>query len=133
MATSDRTIEDLIADVGESLAEMAKTLFAAGSLESTLQATVDLAVDSIDGCDYAGIFVIEGGVISTPVHSDPFVMEIDALQHHAGEGPCLDIIAGAGTSIRVNWWRTLAGLTSGRWPAQWESGARWRSLCQRTA
>ena len=97
MAASDRPVEDLIADVGESLAEMSKTLFAAGSLESTLQATVDLAVETIDGCDYAGIFVMDGDAISTPVHSDPFVIEIDALQHRAGEGPCLDTIAGAGT------------------------------------
>ena len=97
MAASDRPVEDQIADVGESLAEMAKTLFAAGSLERTLQATVDLAVETIDGCDYAGIFVMDGDVISTPVHSDSFVIDIDALQHRAGEGPCLDTITGAGT------------------------------------
>jgi hypothetical protein len=97
MATSDHPTENPPAEVSETLAEMARVLFAAGSLESTLQATVDLAVATIDGCDYAGIFVIDGDVISTPVHSDPFVIEVDALQHRSGEGPCLDVIAGEGT------------------------------------
>ena len=97
MAASDHPTEEPPAEVSETLAEMARILFAAGSLEGTLQATVDLAVDSIDGCDYAGIFVIDGDVISTPAHSDPFVIEVDVLQHQAGEGPCLDVIAGAGT------------------------------------
>ena len=124
MAASDRPVEVQIADVGESLAEMAKTLFAAGSLERTLQATVNLAVDTIDGCDYAGIFVMDGDVISTPVHSDPFVIEIDALQHRAGEGPCLDTIAGAGTFYSGELGE------DGRWPRfgprqiRWESEAR---------
>jgi hypothetical protein len=58
-----------------------------------LQRTVEVAVETIDGCDYAGIFVLEGDTISTPVHTDPIVIEVDALQHRAGEGPCLDAIA----------------------------------------
>lgn len=85
------------ADLNDSLAETAGILFAAGSLENTLQATVDLAVATIDGCDFAGIFILAGDTISTPVHTDPIVIDVDALQHRAGEGPCLAAIATGGT------------------------------------
>jgi hypothetical protein len=93
----DPQSHDPTAELDASLAEMAQVLFAAGDLEHTLQSTVDLAVATIEGCDYAGIFVLVGGTVSTPVHTDPIVIEIDALQHGAGEGPCLDAIAGRGT------------------------------------
>jgi GAF domain-containing protein len=32
-------------------------------------------------------------VVTTPVHTDPIVVEVDALQQQTGEGPCLDAIA----------------------------------------
>ena len=54
---------------------------------------VELAVATIDGCDFAGLFLIDGDTVSTPAHTDPIVVEIDALQHSTGEGPCLDAIA----------------------------------------
>jgi GAF domain-containing protein len=76
-----------------SFAENAKALFAAGDVQSTLAIVVELAVATIDGCDFAGLFLIEGDTVSTPTYTDPIVVEIDALQHSTGEGPCLDAIA----------------------------------------
>lgn len=80
-----------------SLSQVARTLFLAGSTEATLQAVVDLAVATIDGCDLAGIFLVVGDEVVTPVHTDPLVVQIDSLQRDAGEGPCLDAIAQAST------------------------------------
>jgi hypothetical protein len=77
------------AELTASLAQTASALFAAGTLQDTLQRTVELAVGTIEGCDFAGIFVLAGDKISTPVHTDPLVLEIDILQHRLGEGPCL--------------------------------------------
>jgi len=74
----------------------AASLFAALSIQDTLDQVVNLAVSSIDGCDFAGIFLREGAAVTTPVCSDPVVTEIDALQHAAGEGPCLDALGGGG-------------------------------------
>jgi GAF domain-containing protein len=54
---------------------------------------VALAVATIEGCDYAGLFLLEAGVVTTPVLSDPIVEQIDALQHESGSGPCLDAIS----------------------------------------
>jgi len=73
--------------------ETARILFTAGSVTHTLSSIVELAVATIEGCDFAGIFLVEGDVVTTPVHTDPVVAEIDSLQHRSGEGPCLDAVA----------------------------------------
>jgi hypothetical protein len=72
-----------------------RILFSAGSVEDTLTQVVGLAVATIEGCDFAGIFLVDGDLITTPVHTDPVVADVDSLQHRTGEGPCLDAIARA--------------------------------------
>ena len=84
---------DPVSDLTINLPETAQILFAAGSVVDTLASVVDLAVATIDGCDYAGIFLAEGDGINIPVHTDPTVAEVNVLQDLTGEGPCLDAIA----------------------------------------
>jgi hypothetical protein len=79
-----------------SYLEMARTLFSAGSPTITLQSVVNLAVETIEGCDYAGIFVLDGNALRTSVHTDPIVIDLDDAQRRWGEGPCLDAIAQGG-------------------------------------
>ena len=80
---------------GELTATIAQTvgLFVAGSVQDTLDQVVTLAVTTIEGCDYAGIFLMEAAHVVTPVCSDPLVVEVDALQHRTGQGPCLDALS----------------------------------------
>jgi len=59
-------------------------------VQDTLVQVVQLAVTTIEGCDFAGIFLSSGKVVTTPVCTDPVVIEVDSLQHSTGEGPCLD-------------------------------------------
>ena len=84
---------DSVSDLTINFSETAQILFSAGSVVDTLASVVDLAVATIDGCDYAGIFLAEGHAINSPVHTDRVVVEVDALQDLTGEGPCLDAIA----------------------------------------
>src|ERR1700677_4740990 len=76
---------DLSADLGRVPA----TLFSAGSATETLTRVVDLAVSTIEGCDYAGVFLVVNGEVTEPVCTDAFAAEVDGLQHSLGEGPCL--------------------------------------------
>jgi GAF domain-containing protein len=76
-----------------SFSETALILFSAGSVIDTLASVIDLAVATIEGCDFAGLFLVDDDVVTTPVHTDPIVVEVDALQQLTGEGPCLDAIA----------------------------------------
>ncbi len=84
---------DSFSEFAFSFTQTARTLFAAGGVTPTLTSVVELAVATIEGCDYAGLFLIEGDTVATPVHTDPIVVEIDRIQHTTGEGPCLDAIA----------------------------------------
>jgi GAF domain-containing protein len=94
IAKERRSVEgNTFSEFALSFSETARTLFTAGSVTHTLSSIVELAVATIEGCDFAGIFLVEGDVVTTPVHTDPLVAEIDALQHRTGEGPCLDAVA----------------------------------------
>jgi transcriptional regulator with GAF, ATPase, and Fis domain len=84
---------DPINELTVNFSETVRTLFSAGSVTETLAQMVELAEATIEGCDYAGLFLLEGDEITTPLHGDPIVHAIDALQHRTGEGPCLDAIA----------------------------------------
>jgi hypothetical protein len=90
--------------------QTAQRLFQAGGVDLTLQAVADLAVATIEGCDFAGLFLRKAGQVTTPVHTDPVVDELDALQLRVNEGPCLDCMA-QGTAFYAE---DLAG--DPRWP-----------------
>jgi hypothetical protein len=90
---SPTAAEDSFSEFAISFSETAGSLFAAGSVTNTLLSVVDLAVSTIEGCDFAGLFLIDTGVLTTPVHTDPLVVEVDSLQHQTNERPCLDAIA----------------------------------------
>jgi hypothetical protein len=53
-----------------------------------LQIAVDLAVERIDGCDHAGVSIVQGRTICTLASSDDVVRSADAVQYELDEGPC---------------------------------------------
>lgn len=80
-------------ELADDLSETARVLFSAGSVTDTLARVVELARATIDGCDYAGLLLLEGGLTTTPIHTDPIVDRMHALQHDLGEGPGVDAVA----------------------------------------
>src|ERR1700760_2081669 len=91
------TPDDRSTELTASLSETARALFSAGSPADTLRAVVDLAVETIDGCDFASIFVLDGNTLTLPVGTGSVGAEADLVQHRSGEGPALDAIAQGGT------------------------------------
>jgi GAF domain-containing protein len=85
--------QDSLSELSQSVTQTASALFAAGSVTDTLTSVVELAVATIEGCDFAGLFVMDAGGLSTPVFTDPTVLAVDSVQQRTGEGPCLDAIA----------------------------------------
>ncbi len=82
--------EETVAEIVVDFSTAAKVVFAAGTVEATLQQVVQLATGTIEGCDFAGIFIQKRRSVTTWVHTDPVVQEMDALQQQTGQGPCLD-------------------------------------------
>ncbi len=99
MATVEHfsTPDDRSSELTASFSETAQVLFAAVNPADTLRAVVDLAVETIDGCDFASIFVLDGNSVTSPVGTDSVAADVDVVQHQAGEGPGLEAITRGGT------------------------------------
>lgn len=86
---------DPLLDLESTFSQVALSLFSSRTVEGTLQHIVDLAQTTIDGCDAAGVLIVDGGHARTGAFSHPLVLEIDRLQIDMDEGPCLDASRGS--------------------------------------
>ncbi|TDQ54184.1 GAF and ANTAR domain-containing protein [Actinorugispora endophytica] len=72
-------------------AEVARGLIAHEALPNVLDAIVRLAVETVDGCEEAGVLVLDRRRdFETPSASGDLVRESDRAQFECDEGPCLD-------------------------------------------
>ncbi|WP_432080814.1 GAF and ANTAR domain-containing protein [Streptomyces sp. WAC 04229] len=69
---------------------MARDLASQSSVQATLDKIVAYAVDLVDGCEDAGILVIENKRVTTLSAHGDLVQASDKLQGEVGEGPCFD-------------------------------------------
>jgi len=82
----DGNREELVAEIGA----VANAVLSGNTLEETLQQVVSTAVSTMDGCDSAGVFVVDGRSVRSVAYTSEAVVELDRLQDTLGEGPCLD-------------------------------------------
>lgn len=99
-----------LGDLERDFSQVATALFAPGTLTGTLQEIVDLAERAVDGCDAAGVLLIEHGTATTVAASGPLARELDQLHAEVGEGPCIET-AGSGSV-----YYTADLLDDERWP-----------------
>ncbi|QPP05220.1 GAF and ANTAR domain-containing protein [Streptomyces bathyalis] len=99
-------------ELAAGLADMARNLLTQESVQGTLDQIVAHAVDLVDGCEDAGVLVIEGneGVRTIAGHS-ALVRASDKLQQELGEGPCFDVTRRAQVVYRIH----DITSTAGRW------------------
>jgi GAF domain-containing protein len=76
----------------QSLLALARILFAGRTAEETLRSVVQLAKDTIGGCDSASVTMVENGRPRTTVSTSALADEIDQHQYGNDEGPCLDAV-----------------------------------------
>ncbi len=79
-------------ELAQEFGGIAEILIAEAGPQATLQRIVLLAVETIDGCEHAGISVIEGKQVTSPASSDEVPAVVDMIQSQTGEGPCVDAI-----------------------------------------
>lgn len=80
--------------VGEITA-IARTVLSGETLDEALERVVSAAVSTLDGCDAAGVFVVDGNAVRTVASSDSRVVDLDGVQERLAEGPCLDAATSA--------------------------------------
>jgi GAF domain-containing protein len=83
---------DEVIRVAEVFGTVARVLLESNDMGSTLRQIVDLAVEHLDACEFAGISFVEGARISSPAASSDLPMVLDAMQAELQEGPCFDAI-----------------------------------------
>src|SRR5487761_1129059 len=96
--------------LAETFGEVARALLAEQDSHAILQTIVNLAVRTIDGCEHAGVSMVEQGKVTSPASSDPVPAVLDHIQADTGEGPCVDAIK------EHEVFETGHLSTEGRWP-----------------
>jgi GAF domain-containing protein len=84
--------DDADLELAKTFSEVARILIAESDPQATLERIVLLAVQTIDGCEHAGISVIHGKIVTSPASSDEVPAIVDRIQSETGEGPCVDAI-----------------------------------------
>lgn len=102
----------------ENLQELHGLLLSEETLQSTLQRVAELACATIDGCDSAGVTIVENSKVSTAAATDDFTLKIDTDQYDNREGPCLQ----ASSTQEVV--RLVDIATEPRWPTFTEGAKR---------
>lgn len=78
--------------VAEMFGEVARSLAAHEAPKAALGRIVNLAVEHLQGCEFAGISWVEGRRITSPASSNDIPRIVDSIQAEVDEGPCLDAI-----------------------------------------
>lgn len=99
---------DPIALLTGAFTRAAQTMFATTTARDTWQRLIELAVETIDGCDFAGTLLVD--TATPPLGTDPIVFDLEAAQRESGEGPCLDVLTSGGVLYATNF------ADDARWP-----------------
>ena len=92
--------------------ELAASLDAHDDVGQTLDSVVQLAVETVPGCDFAGVsWSRTGEQIETPAATDDVVRRCDAVQYEFTEGPCVESATEGGPRVITDM------AADNRWPA----------------
>ncbi len=83
----DRDVE-----LAETFAEVARALLDEKGVDATLDRICSLAVETVEGCQAAGISIAEGRQVTSRSRTDELPRVVDQVQSDTQEGPCVDAI-----------------------------------------
>ena len=98
-----------------SLTELHTLLLEEEDLAKTLERISGLVCKSLEGCDGAGLTLIEDSKPITAAASDEYALALDGEQYKFGEGPCLQAIVDhevyvvEDTEAETRWPKFIAG------------------------
>jgi GAF domain-containing protein len=86
-------------ELAEAMAGVARTLLAEHDVDTTLARICSLAQEVVDGCEFAGISLLEGGRVTTLRSTAAIAHTLDAIQSETQQGPCVDAIKERGSYV----------------------------------
>jgi len=75
-----------------TLGEVARSLLDERGVDATLDRICSLAVETVEGCQAAGISIAEGKRVTSRTTTDELPSMLDQMQTETQEGPCVDAI-----------------------------------------
>jgi GAF domain-containing protein len=109
-------------DVAAALHELSHLLVSEESVQTTLQRVVDLAAQTIEGCDAAGVTLDDRKGYLTAAYTDERTLAVDRGQYELDEGPCLQAMRDMAIM------RVTVDEAEDRWP-EFSAGARANDIC----
>ena len=83
----------VLKDMSDQFAAVARSLRSEPNELETLARAIEVAVEVVPGCDYAGITLVKNRHrIQTPAATGAVARRCDQLQLELDEGPCLDVL-----------------------------------------
>ncbi len=79
-------------DLAAAVADVGRELVGESDFGAALERVTALALEHFDGCEHAGITLVEGRRVKTVAESDEVARAVDRVQYETNEGPCLDAI-----------------------------------------
>lgn len=93
-----------------TMAEVARELMQARTVTETLVRVSQLCVETVPGCDHAGVLLVRGEQVQTLASTSQLVVDSDRAQGELREGPCYDAARDA------TWFRVVHMGAEKRWP-----------------
>lgn len=98
-------------ELAATFAAIAEQLIAARDIDETLERIVGLAVEIVEGCDYAGISLLVEGRLVASARDDEIAKVLGQIQNDTGEGPCV-----AAVFDEYDVYESADLLSEQRWP-----------------
>lgn len=84
--------EERDVELAETLAEVARALLDERDVDATLKRICSMAVETVEGCQAAGVSIAEGTRVTCRAMTDGLPRLVDQLQSETQQGPCVDAI-----------------------------------------
>lgn len=85
--------------MAETFAEIARVLLEEHGVDATLDLICRLAAATIEGCQAAGISIVEGDLVTSRSTTAELPWVVDEIQSETQEGPCVDAIREHGVFV----------------------------------
>jgi len=79
-------------ELAETFAQVARSLLDEQDVDATLDRICGLAVETVEGCEAAGISISQGRRVTSRATTDDLPCQVDEIQSETQEGPCVDAI-----------------------------------------
>ncbi len=89
-------------ELAGTLRALAGLSLSQSSPDDLLAGIAELAVETVAGCQAAGVTLVSDGSVETRVATDPLVRRLEQIEYAVGEGPCIEALGTGEARVSVS-------------------------------